>query len=260
MTDLLATGPHVERRGSLRPNLLARLLAVALPLCAACSGASSDPEGRALPSDRQVVRDVTPPDRDNVVDVDVASGSSGEAYLHPSDLVWYFDRGVVVKRKANLAEAPDAVLVVGGLARYQLFDNEYRFQRFLTTYNEYEGIDSPSGRDLRTFVENNLQQVFVGREHKVLDVAEVSLDTETPQVWHTPLSFSAVFRIRYTQRTSDTTLEERLDDFDVRFYRNGVEQPPGSLMATERSRTVVGTETRPASEIDAMKSLRTGFE
>ncbi len=260
MTYLLAAGPRAERRGSMLRTLLAGLLAAVLPLHAACSGAGSDPEGHALPSDRQVVRDVTPPDRDNVVKVEVVPGSDGEAYLHSSDLVWYFDRGVVVKRKANLAEAPDAVLVVGGLARYQLFDGEYRFQRFLTTYNEYEGIDAPSGRDLRVFVEDNLHQIFIGREHNVMEVDEVSLDTKTPQVWHTPLSFTAVFRIRYTLRTSNTTLEKRLDDFDVRFYRNSVEEPPGSLMATERSRTVVGTETRSATEIDAMKSLRTGFK
>jgi len=259
MNHLLAASPRTKRRGPMLTNLLTCVLAAVLPFHVACSGAGSDPEGRALPSDDQVVRDVTPPDHDNVVDVQVAPGG-GEAYLHPSDLVWYFDRGVVVKRKANLTDAPDAILVVGGLARYQLFDDEYRFQRFLTTYNEYEGIAAPSGRALRAFVEANLEQVFIGREHNIVDVAEVDLDTKTPQVWHTPLSFTAVFRIRYTHRSSDTTLEERLDDFDVRFYRNTVEEPPGSLMATERSRIVVGTETRPASEIDAMKSLRTGFK
>ena len=260
MTHLLAASPRLECRTPASATFFARLLLTVLPLCTACSGADSDAEGRALPSDRQVIADVTPPDRDNVVEVRVASGGDGEAYLHATDLVWYFDRGVVVKRKANLAEAPDAVLVVGGLARYQLYDDEYRFQRFLPTYNEYEGIAAPSDRDLSVFVQDNLRQVFIGREHNVLEIAEVSLDRETPKVWHTPLSFSAAFRIRYTYRTSDTTLEERIDDFDIRFYRTSVEDPPGSLMATEKAREVTGTEIREAGEIDGMKSLRSGFK
>lgn len=240
-------------------TLVILLVSLALPL-GACGNDDTDAEGRRLPSDKQVVADVTPAETDNVVDVRVTSGSVGESYLHDGDLVWYFDRGVVIKRKAEIKEAPNAVLVVGGLARYQLVGNRYEYRRFLTTYNEYEGISAPSESELTAYVENNLHKIFVSRDHNILDVSEVLIEPDAPWVWHAPTSFSVPFRIHYKERRNNTTIEERADIFDVRFYKKSITDPVHTLMATEKSRTVVGKRTLAANEIDQMRKLRTDFK
>ena len=239
---------------------LAVAAVLAMLTSAACSGASEDAEGRRLPNDRQVVADATPADTENVVDVHVTDGGSGESYLHTGNLVWVYDRGVVIKRKANLEGLPKAVVVVGGLARYQLVGDEYVYQRFLTTYNEYEGIPAPSTKELLRYVEENLGQIFMGREHNILGIDTVELDADKNWLWHTPNSFSAPFTIRYRQRKNNTTVEDRSDTFDIRFYRNATDEPLHNLLATETSQSTLATEVLESSAIDRMPTLRSNFK
>lgn len=240
-------------------NWLSLIASLALPI-AACGDASNDPEGPRLPTDAQVIQDITPPDTGNVVDVDVVKDRMGQSYLHLTDRAWYYDRGAVIRRKTHLSGAPDAVFVVGGLARYQLIGEQYEFARFLTTYNEFEGISAPSERELTKYVEGNLQQVFVSRDHNIIAVSSVELLMDPGWVWHTPESFSVPFRIRYDHRRNRTTIEEREDVFDIRFYRTAIDAPIRTLMATERSRTVIGEKQLFADAIDQMKTLRTDFK
>jgi len=242
------------------PRGLAVAAILAMLTSAACSGAGEDADGRRLPNDHQVVADATPADTENVVDVRVTDGSSGESYLHTGDLVWVYDRGVVIRRKANLDGLPNAVVVVGGLARYQLVGDEYVYQRFLTTYNEYEGIPTPSAKKLLRYVEENLGQIFVGREHNILGIDAVKLDAEKNWEWHTPNSFSVPFTIRYRQRRNNTTVEDRSDTFDIRFYRNAADQPLHNLLATETSQSTLATEVFDSGAIDRMPTLRSNFK
>lgn len=115
---VLTNGSNSDgRRHNIISHAILLFLVISLaPTLSACGSVHSDSEGRQLPSDTQVLADVTPRDSENVVDVRVIKDRDGESYLHANNLVWYFDRGVVIKRKAQLAEALDAVVVVGGLA------------------------------------------------------------------------------------------------------------------------------------------------
>ena len=235
------------------------LLAFGLALLAACGNDARDEDGRALPSDKQVIADITPANDPDVVDVSVVAGSVGESYLHRDSLVWTFDRGAVVKRRAGLPEVPDAVVVVGGLARYQLVGDRYEFRRFLTTYNEYEGIPAPSRKELTRFVRENVANVFVGREHNILAVDDIELQRDEPWTWHTPNSFTAPFLVSYTERRNNTTLEQRVGIYEIRFYRDSVTSPLRSLLPTETSRSVVDTQTLDARILDGMPTLRTAF-
>ena len=225
----------------------------------ACSPDLTDSEGRVLPDDSQIIRDVMPSDRENVIDVSTVDGRSGEAYFHGEDLSWYFDRGVVIRRKANLADLPDTVLVVGGLARYVYNGNSYEYSRFLVGYNEYEGVPRPSDGELAELVESRLAEVFVSREHLVVGVDGVQQVPDRRWTWHSPTSFSVPFAIRYRYRTSNASIDERDDIFDIRFYRESANSPIRALTATERERTVLSTATFDANDIDAMKTLRSNF-
>jgi hypothetical protein len=103
---------------------LIHLFASGILVCAAACG-GDEAESGALPGDQQVIADVTPDNKDDLLDVSVTDGRRGEAYFHSDDMNWYWDRGVVIKRRAVLDGAPDAVVVVGGLARYVLTGDQY---------------------------------------------------------------------------------------------------------------------------------------
>ena len=88
-------------------SMMLTLMAVLSVPLSACGDAAEDNEGRLLPSDKQVISDVTPADAENVVEVDVVADKPGEAYFHPRELAWYFDRGAVIKRKTTISGTPD---------------------------------------------------------------------------------------------------------------------------------------------------------
>lgn len=232
-------------------------IAATLILASACGAASTDEKGRRLPSDEQVVADVMPSDHNNVIEVSTVADKKGEAYLHPRDLSWYFDRGVVVRRKAHLDDLPDVVLVVGGLARYVYNGDAYEYSKFLVNYNEYDGIPKPDDDELEDLVSGRLAEVFVSRDHNVLEVSDLQLVRDERWTWHSPTSFSTPFLIHYRFRTSNTSVEERKNRFTIRFYKQAVDQPIHALMATELDSNVLGIEEFDAEQLAAMKTLRT---
>jgi hypothetical protein len=241
---------------TLLPRLpLAHLFASGILVCAAACGDGEAASG-ALPGDKQVVADVTPEDKDGLLDVSVTDGRRGEAYFHRGDMNWYWDRGVVIKRRAVLDGAPDAVVVIGGLARYVLTGDRYKYYKFLSTYNEYEGIPAPEDGELTKFVERNLGKVFAGRDHTITEVSSVDIAGEGKWIWHSATSFTVPFTIAYKYKNSYTTIESRRDLFDVRFYREGIDSAVNNLLATEKGRELLGTERFAPEQLDSIETLR----
>lgn len=238
--------------------VIVSLIVIVIPIAYTSNTDGNEVPG-ILPSDKQVVADVTPRDKANVIDVYTTKGKSGEAYFHKNDLVWYFDRGAVVKRKANISGAPDAVVVVSGLARYIWTGKEYRYHKFLTTDNSYEGIPAPNKKELIKLVKGKLKEVFMSYDHKITEVGSVEIEENPSWTWHSANSFTLPFRIRYKIITSYTTIEARQGVFNIRFYRGDINNSFDKLMATEKERKQLGRQQYAAEEIDAMKTLRTNF-
>ena len=228
-------------------------------ICACTSNAEESDAPGILPSDKQVIADITPRDKANVVDVYVTEGKSGEAYFHKNDLVWYFDRGAVVKRKANISGAPNAVVAVSGLARYIWVGRDYKFHKFLVTDNSYEGIPAPNKKELLKLVKSNLNKVFMSRDHTITEIGSVEFHENASWIWHAANSFTVPFKIKYKTIVNNTTIETREDVFDIRFYRADVDSPINNLMATEKTRNSLGRETYAAADIGKMKTLRDGL-
>lgn len=247
----------------MRPLITGRRLAhvILCTLAAVCQGCGSGGAGTAagLPSDKQIIADVTPRDDSQVLGVSVTKERRGEPYLHRNDLNWYFDRGVEVRRSAQIPGAPDAELIVGGLARYILVGDEYQYHQFLTTYNEYRGIPRPNAKSLMAFVKGNLAKVFAAREHLIVAVNSVDIEDEQPWVWHTPTSFTVPFVVEYGHVKSNTTVETRRDVIEIRFYRDTIHDPVKNLLATESERTSLGEQQYDVADVQAMKTLRDGL-
>lgn len=208
----------------------------------------------AQPSDAKVIADMNI-NKNGLIQAYCVKGKKGEQYWHSSDKTWYWDRGVVVKRKADINGAPDAVVIVRGLARYHTDGSNYTFKKFLTTDNQYEGIPAPSKQELVDYVKNKIQQVFIGRAHNITDVSSIEMDPDSPWVWHTAKSFTAKFKIAYKEIVSYTDVSDRSGLFEIRFYRNDVTSPFDGLLSTEDSRVDVKRTKYTDDEIKQMKSL-----
>ena len=230
--------------------------AIMLSVFLLCSCGDAKGNGWLYPTDEQVIADMTPQNDPDFLSAEVTQSGSGEAY--EKGLQWFYDRGVVIKRKGDIAGAKNAVLIVGGLARYQLAGTRFQFSQFLTTYNEYKGLPAPDKKELTTFVENHLQQVFVSRDHNIFAVENIEQD-EGAWTWHNANSFTVPFTIRYRERHDNTTIETRESEFSIRFYRKDLDLPLHALMATEGERRSVAVANFTHADIDRMSTLRQGF-
>jgi len=193
--------------------------------------------------------------KEGLIDAYCTKGKKGEQYWHPGDKTWYWDRGVVVKRKATISGAPDAVVIVSGLARYHTDGTHYNFYKFLTTDNQYEGIPAPSKSELLEYVQNEIQKVFMGRAHNITEVSSIEMDPESSWIWHNANSFTVKFNINYKEIVSYTDVAARSGTFDIRFYRDSISNPVHNLMSTESNRMDIERIKYNAEEIRQMRTI-----
>jgi len=135
------------------PGVLA--LALALAGCgssvdvqdAADPNAPAAPTTVGIPSDDEVLAEMRRRIQ-GALSVELSDAGNGEVVWSGRDLTWYYQRGYVIKRPANLDGFADAVLEVGGLSLWVYDGSGWRYQRDLVTWNTYEGIDEPDRDDL----------------------------------------------------------------------------------------------------------------
>ncbi|MGQ0800712.1 MAG: hypothetical protein ACT4NL_11450 [Pseudomarimonas sp.] len=109
--------------------------------------APAAPTTAGIPSDEEVLTEMQRRIQ-GAISVELSDAGNGEVVWSGRDLTWYYQRGYVIKRPANLDGFPDAVLEVGGLSLWVYDGSGWRYQRDLVTWNTYEGIDEPDGDDL----------------------------------------------------------------------------------------------------------------
>ncbi len=230
----------------MKPSIPSTRTLVLLWLCAASAAAQ--------PNDNQVIKDVVT-NKTGLIEARCTEGKKGEQYWHSGDQAWYWDRGVVIKRKASISGAPNAVVIVKGLARYNVLGGKYTFKKFLTTSNEYEGIPAPSADELSAFVNANLKRVFSGREHSITEVNSMTQNAEKGWTWHEATRFSVQFNIVYKEVVSYTEVADKQGTFDIMFYRKDPNSPPHNLLSVEVSSQETGRKKYSEQQIRNMKSL-----
>ena len=226
-----------------------RFIALFLLVASFYGCGNSDP----WPSDDRVIADMDI-NSDGLISAHCTKGKHGEKYWHAGDQTWYWDRGVVVKRKANISGAPDAVVTVRGLVRYHVQGELFSYYKFLTTDNSYEGIPAPSNDEITDYVESSLQKVFMGKAHSITEVSSISL-TDDEWTWHNATSFTATFEIIYKEKVSYTDVALRKGLFDIRFYKDQISAPIANLLATESSRHDLETTKYTQDQVNQMKSI-----
>lgn len=100
------------------------------------------PTTAGVPTDAEVL-DAMRQRMQGAISVELSDAGNGEIVWSGRDLTWYYQRGYIVKRPAQLEGFDDAVLEVGGLSLYVYDGNGWRYQRDLVSWNTYEGIPEP---------------------------------------------------------------------------------------------------------------------
>lgn len=220
-------------------------------LCLAVSFASI----AAKPTDKQILKDISRP---NMQDIQF-SKSGGSYSVYRLQRMW--TRGVTYKLDADIKEYPDAKIVVGAQARYQIVGENYDFDQLKTVWTEYEGIPTPTDAEILNIIKANIVS-FVGSHNwnqmvKELDGPYLSQDPAIRKIqWHTANSFSINLQAKYSVISSYTEVQDISADFEVRFYRDAVNKPwKDNFYSHAKNKKTLTTHKYTADEIKAMPTM-----
>jgi hypothetical protein len=208
----------------------------------------------AQPSEAQILKDLSGP---GVLSVKLSDTGGGKVWSS-TDMQYYWERGAVVYRNANIAEYPNAKLRIGGIATYTLIGTQATFKRFYVTYNEYEGIPTPSDAEILGMVKGNLEQ-FLGSYYYngiVGELENLRIAEERRTEWHSPNSFSIRFACSYARKTSiyDLTRFDAL--YETRFYRDAITAPwKPMFISSNKEEKEVSKQSFTREELSALRSL-----
>ncbi|MEO0468894.1 MAG: hypothetical protein AAF206_04675, partial [Bacteroidota bacterium] len=208
----------------------------------------------AQPSATQVKKDLSKP---GVLSVKLLTPTGRKSWSSAWSQ-YFWEHSAVIYRSANLKQYPNAKIRIGGFARYTIAGGTYTYREFKVTYNEYEGIPSPSSDDILALVNDNLKSFLGSSQYNsiVSDVSDLQLDPEQPVTWHTPNSFTAYFTCAYKRVVSYTEVADIQAKYETRFYRDAVESPWKTQFVSSLRNEVQGAkEVFTAEEIRQMPSL-----
>ena len=208
----------------------------------------------AQPSDAQIKKDLTSP---GVLSVTLSKTGGGKVWSK-TDLQYYWERGAVVVRSANLKEFPEVKLEIGGIATYTIIGGGYKFKKFYVTYNSYQGIPNPSKQEVEKLLRSNIEQaVTTHRFNNIIgDVEKLELANDPKWEWHTPNSVSFRTRAVYEEIVSNTETEKVERIYEVRLYRDGIKSPwKEDFHSSAREVKSLGKRTHKADDLAAMKTL-----
>lgn len=185
--------------------------------------ATAAPTSAGVPSDEQLL-EFMKTRMNGAISVELSDAGSGEIVWSGRDLTWYYQRGYVVKRPAQIEGFDDAVLEVGGLSLWVYDGSGWRFQKDLVTWNTYEGIPDPDADDLLELVQGsplNYMPVNLGGKPDNFRMAD-----KPNFEWHNAKSVSFNYVIDAPQidwpgqKLNQATLTLR-----TRVYRDDVDSP-----------------------------------
>ncbi|MEZ4826534.1 MAG: hypothetical protein R3C61_09600 [Bacteroidia bacterium] len=205
------------------------------------------------PTDAQIKADLTSP---GVIKVEL-SKTNGAKVWSTTYLQYFWERGAIVYRNAKIAEYPNATVEIGGIARYTIVDGKFSFNRFLTTWNEYKGIPTPTNEEVLDMVNQNLSSFLVGRYNDIVsEVENLRIAEDKKSEWHTPNSFSINLACSYEKKVSYTETARYDAIYRVRFYRDAITSPwkPGFVSSNQEENELSRT-THSADDLRVMPTL-----
>ena len=209
----------------------------------------------AQPSDAQIIKDLKSP---GVLSVTLSKKGGGKVWSR-TDLQYYWERGAVVTRKADVPDMPDVKLEIGGLATYTIVGGKYVFKKFYVTWNDYQGIPKPTEKEIMTLMETDRRKVFGYAYNRIVgDVEKLKLADDPKWTWHTPNSVSFNMVVVAPQIINNTDVARIQQIYEVRLYRDKVKDPWKNFISSPGQgdeRKELSKKTYTAEEVRAMKTL-----
>ncbi len=190
----------------------------------------------AQPSDAQVLKDISWP---GVVKKELRPGTIKKVWSDAGSQ-YYWDRACVVWRNAGIPEYPNALIEIGGSARYSYVTNTY--QDFLTTYNTYTGIPAPSSDEVMDMLKGNLHGVLgdykfnniVGQLHYL------RFPPDGGAIWESPTHMTVPVETAYERKEGPTWTVVYSDRLLVHFYRDAINAPWKEHLVSEEKESIRG--------------------
>lgn len=209
------------------------------------------------PSDAQIIKDISGP---GVTKVELMPGPTRkEWYSMHGQYLW--QRGAYVWKNANVPEYPEAQVKLTGLARYH-YGASTSFREFKVADAEYFGLPAPSKDEMLGMIRERYLKFLGWRANAMVgDLHHMRIPEGEGVTWHTPNSFTIPVEIAYDHKTSYTELTTTEEIVDVRFYRDGVNEPwKENIVSSERERKDGAVRTYRADELAAMPSMKQALE
>lgn len=209
------------------------------------------------PSDSQIIKDISGP---GVIKVELMPGPTRkEWYSMHGQYLW--QRGAYVWKNANVPEYPDAQVKLTGLARYH-YGASTSFREFKVADAEYFGMPAPSKDEMLGMIRERYLKFLGWRANAMVgDLHYLRIPEGEGVTWHTPNSFTIPVEIAFDHKTSYTELTTTEEIVDVRFYRDGVNEPwKENIVSSSRERKDGAVRTYRADELAAMPSMKQALE
>ena len=206
----------------------------------------------AQPPDAQVLKDISWP---GVVKKELRPGTIKKVWSS-SNRQFYWDRACVVWRNANIAEFPNALIEIGGFARYSYVTNTY--QEFLTTYNAYTGIPAPSKEEVMAMMRGNLRGVLGEYKFNAIvgELAYLKFPEGGGPIWDSPTHMTVPVLTAYERKEGPTWTVVYRDSLLVHFYRDAIKSPWKENIITEEKQSDRGARKEYAEwELKKMPTL-----
>ena len=184
----------------------------------------------------------------------MSDSGAGEIVWSGRDLTWYYQRGYIVRRPANIEGFEGAQLEVGGLSLWVFDGNGWRYYRDLVTWNTYHGIPDPDGDELAALLQNariNYMPAGLGGKPENHRMAE-----QPNFEWHNAksVSFNYTVDAPHIDWTSQTLRQATLT-LRTRVYRDSVDAPWRDPLTPELIDTQVhSSEKKTPAELSAASS------
>ncbi len=207
---------------------------------------------QAQPSDAQVLKDISWP---GVIKKELRPGTIKKVWSS-ANAQYYWDRACVVWRNANIPEYPDAVIEIGGFARYSYVTNTY--QDFLTTYNTYTGIPGPKKEEVMGMLRANLRGTLGEYKFNTIvgDLRYLRFPEDGGPIWESPTHLTVPVLTEYERKEGPTWTVTYADSLMVHFYRDAINAPWKPDMISEEKQSVRGQRKEyPEWELKKMPTL-----
>jgi len=206
----------------------------------------------AQPSDAQVIKDMTGPGTISVK----LTPKNGHKQWNGDYGVWEYVRGVEAIR--NHPEKEGVKITIVGDAVYQMYGaTDYKYWKFRVLSNEYIGLNVPSSEELMKIVQSDLPKFLSTYWYNRIigDVSALYIADDPQFKWHTPNSLSFNVIAEYQAKTSDIHVEDIIQTYNVRLYREAEDKPWHNFLSSKGKQETSNKKEYSRDEIKTMKTL-----